>query len=155
MLVELTSFLNANLTTPVMPLHAAELVPYPVIVYSLTADRPIHALDGSHIATNSEIRFQVQDTDHANVDAISQQLQTLLDGYRGYMGDDSGLATLTVDDLATLTIDQWATMTIDGNGVFTICRLDNDNETAQIWDTAADRWIFVRAMDFSIRYRNS
>jgi hypothetical protein len=163
MLTAIYNFLETNFSTlaTICPVSASEGASYPLILYELTSDHPIRALDGP-VGYTSDLRLEIMSADHAQTDSIAQTIDAVLDGYRGQLGDftSGGLAldSLTLAQLSTLTLSELAGLPLDneenvGNVGASIRRLDSA-ESDTVFDPSEDKWIHCWRAEYQCRWKN-
>jgi hypothetical protein len=162
MITILYAWLTAQFPTITFcPVSASESASYPVVVYQLVKDSPQHDLAGELTITESEIRIEVMSLNHAEVDSLGNSISDALDGFRGVMGsagESLSLGTMTLDDFATLSLDSFATLPLNASaevgGIGVIVRRLDGGDSDVIFDPSEDAWVYVRRMDYQIRWKN-
>jgi hypothetical protein len=161
MLASFYSWLQAEFGSlaTICPVSGAEGASYPIVTYQLVGDRPTHTLDGSVPTVTSDIRLEIMSLDHADADAIANEVSGALDGFRGVMSSGTGsglsLSALTLEQLSMLTLDALSTLPVNAAGsdsIFVIVKRLDGGDGATVYDPSCDQWVYIRHQDYQIRW---
>lgn len=117
----LYSYLTTNIGT-VYPVALPENASYPAVCYTISYTPSDHTFDGPQ-TKNARISIDVYSTAHHTLCGTCESIKTLLDGYKGSIGD-----------------------------FFVISYLDNCVTNPEPFDDGSGQWLYQSTIDFLWRY---